>query len=193
MTKKPRYRSVDEMLALISEPNRSACRKLLDENRERFQSTPGSSHNHQAWPGGYFDHIQEAMNIGVVVYKGLSALRPLQFSLSDLLLVVFLHDLEKPWKYGKGKKGVPIMKTKKDRHDFRLKKINEYNIVLTPEQENGIRYAEGEHDDYSSKYRVMNPLASLAHACDVFSARLWPEHPLAKGEYPWLEAGRIRD
>ena len=35
------------------------------------------------------------MNIAVVLYERLNSIRPLPFSLSDLLLVVYLHDVEK--------------------------------------------------------------------------------------------------
>jgi hypothetical protein len=39
------------------------------------------------------------MNIAIELYKNLGSHRPLPFSLSDVLLILYLHDLEKPWKY----------------------------------------------------------------------------------------------
>jgi hypothetical protein len=54
---------------------------------------------HQAWEGGYVDHLQETMNIGIDLYKTFSQRRDLTFTLSDLFIVLFLHDLEKPFKY----------------------------------------------------------------------------------------------
>ena len=60
---KPKYFLLDELLEMIDEPNRSGCKKLLADNRELFQTVQGSTNNHQAWSGGYFDHIQEIMNI----------------------------------------------------------------------------------------------------------------------------------
>ncbi|MBX4190352.1 hypothetical protein KW791_03615, partial [Candidatus Parcubacteria bacterium] len=87
------------MIEKIDPPNRNVCKIILQDNRKLFQTVPGSTNNHQAWPGGYWDHVREIMNIAIVNHKGLSELRPLPFSLSDALLVVFLHDLEKPWKY----------------------------------------------------------------------------------------------
>ena len=181
---------------MIDEPNRSACAQILKDNRQLFQTVHGSTNNHQAWAGGYFDHVQEAMNIALVLYQSLNSIRALPFSLSDLLLVVYFHDIEKPWKYELTPSGELVhkasMKTKQDHQNFRLAKLAEYGIKFTPEQENGMKYAEGELDDYTNKRRVMSPLACLAHMCDVASARLWFDHVLPEGD-SWFGARRQRD
>src|SRR3989344_800428 len=135
------------MIEMMDEPNRSICLQILDDNRELFQKVQGSTNNHQAWPGGYWDHVQEIMNIGIVLYDNLNRLRSLPFSLSDVLLVVFLHDIEKPWKYEMRSDGQfyhrPGMDTKAEHHEFRMKKLKEYGIVLTKDQLNGMKYVEG--------------------------------------------------
>src|SRR3989338_2466663 len=145
---KPNYHTIEQMLDMIDEPNRSACFRILADNRKLFQTVQGSTNNHQDWPGGYFDHVQEIMNIAVVLYERLGFIRPLPFSLSDLLLVVYLHDVEKPWKYELRSDGQlyhkPWLQSKTDHQLFRMAKLREYGIVLTSEQENGIKYAEGE-------------------------------------------------
>jgi hypothetical protein len=188
-----RYLMIDELVAQIDEPNREGCARLLAENRALFASAWGSTTNHQAWPGGYLDHITEVMNVAVVLHERLGRIRPLPFSRSDLLLVVYLHDVEKPWKYELGDDGKlrhrAGLATKEDHQRFRAAKLAEYRITLTAEQENGIRYAEGELADYSNRRRVMGPLAAAAHMCDVASARLWFDHPL-KGGDPWPGARR---
>jgi hypothetical protein len=104
------YLLMDSLVELIDEPARSGCRQLLSEQHQLFQSAFGSSHNHQAWPGGYFDHVQEVLNLAVVLYEALAPLRPLPFSLSDALLVLLLHDLEKPWAYEANEQGRPQRK-----------------------------------------------------------------------------------
>ncbi len=189
----PRYRSVKEMLEMIDEPNRSAVKKLHWDNIDLFLKVQGSSHNHQAWPGGYYDHVSEVMNLAIVLYKLLNWLRPLPFSLSDLLLVVYLHDVEKPWKYEIGPDGKlqhkANLSSKAAHQEFRMAKLREYGIVLSPEQENGLKYAEGEHADYSNKRRAMGPLASAAHVCDNISARLFFDYP-QKDSDPWRGAQR---
>lgn len=192
----PRYQSIEVMLELIPEPNRSACVQMLEENRELFELTPGSVHNHQAWPGGYFDHVQEAMNIVMLQYAMLSLARSLPFTVGDALLVIFLHDIEKPWRIkvaldGTISEAADLM-TKGDHHAFRLTKLKQYDIVLTPEQANALKYVEGELQDYSPQERVAGPLAAFCHSADVISARIWFNHPLATAD-PWNGASRVRN
>ena len=187
------YESVESLIARIDEPNRSACARIVAENRALFATVQGSTNNHQAWRGGYLDHVTEIMNIANVLYDRFDALRPLPFSRSDLLLVVFLHDIEKPWKYDLGVDGQLHHKAEmqgKDPHQrFSMELLTRYGITLTAEHENGLRYAEGELADYTNKQRRMGPLAAMAHMCDVASARLWFDHPAAVGD-PWIGARR---
>ncbi len=172
-----RYMRLEELLDHIDDPLRSGCKRVLADNRTLFQEAPGSSHNHQAWPGGYLDHIQEVLNIAVALYERLNALRALPFTLSDALLVLFLHDLEKPWAYERISDGnikrKEVFKSKDAQQNFRSEKLREYGVRLTSEQENAMRYVEGELDHYTNRERVMSPLAAFCHLCDVASARLW--------------------
>jgi len=92
-----KYYTIAEMLGRIDEPNISACIKLYNDSEAAFKEAAGSSHNHQVWPGGYHDHIEEVMNICSLLYP-VYQIRQLNFSLADVLLVMFLHDLEKPWR-----------------------------------------------------------------------------------------------
>ncbi|MBI5513162.1 MAG: hypothetical protein HY909_05295 [Deltaproteobacteria bacterium] len=192
----PPYHTIEGLIELIDEPNRAACKGFLATNLALMERTQGSTNNHQAWPGGYKDHVQEIMNIARVLYRTYEALRPLPFSLSDALLVVFLHDVEKLWKYVEGDDGalhrVPSMQTKEGEHAFRAEKFREYGFVLSEEQRNGLKYAEGELRDYSNRERRMGPLAALCHCADVTSARLWFDHPLATAADPWEGARRVR-
>lgn len=191
----PGYFMVHELLYFVDEPHRTPCFKILNDNQILFEMVQGSTHNHQAWPGGYLDHVQEIMNIVKALYKTYNALRPLPFSLSDALLIVFLHDIEKPWKYEVGADGQlqhnAQFQTKAAEHEFRDRKLVEYGIVLTPDQANALWYVEGENKDYSSRRRVMNPLAALCHLADVTSARIWFDHPLEQND-SWSGAKRIR-
>jgi 23S rRNA maturation-related 3'-5' exoribonuclease YhaM len=189
-----RYRTIDQLIMLIDQPYQNSCRRILDDNNRLFCKVQGSTNNHQAWVGGYFDHVHEIMNIAVVLYESLNSRRPLPFSLSDLLLVVYLHDIEKPWKYELRADGElhhrQGMETKEDHQNFRMQKLAEYGIELTSEHENGLKYAEGEIHDYSNRERKMGPLACVAHMCDVASARLWFDHPAEKDD-PWMGAARV--
>ena len=102
---KPKYHTLHELIDMIDEPNRTISHRFLTDNGELFEKARGSNHNHQAWAGGYLDHLRETMNISTVIYPSLNNVRPLSFSLSDSLLVLYLHDLEKPWRYTTGADG----------------------------------------------------------------------------------------
>ena len=184
------------MIEMLPEPNRGICSMILADNRELFQAVQGSSNNHQAWPGGYFDHVQETMNIAVMLYNALNPLRPMPFTVADALLVNFFHDIEKPWKYEFCEDGKLCyrkeLKDKEAQRIFRAKKMAEYGIQLTAEQENALRYVEGEFDDYTNERRVMGPLAAFCHMCDVASARIWFDYPV-HGQDSWPGAKRIRN
>src|SRR5918999_364595 len=166
------YLTFDQLLQRMDEPYRSAFRRLLAEYGELFKSGRGSSHNHQAWAGGYADHVREVMNTAVVLYGALAQLRPLPFSLSDALVVLFVHDLEKPWAYEEAggawrrREGL-----KENAHTFRLAKMAEVGITLPEELERAVCFVEGEGSHYSNRARAMSPLAALCHMSDVASAR----------------------
>jgi hypothetical protein len=167
------YKTLEECIELIDSPAREGIQRLYADHETRLRTSPGSSHNHQAWPGGWYDHVTETMNIAMLFYPALNEARPLQFSVSDALVSLFLHDIEKPWKYLPGDENI---QTKDDRQRFREKIINQY-VALTPEQSNAVEFAEGELHQYSSKQRHMLPLAAFVHMCDVWSARGWHDRP----------------
>ena len=189
------YQSIDHWLHFIDVPWRPACQQILREHRALFETTPGSTNNHQTWPGGYIDLITDLMNIAHELYQTLRIHRPLPFTLSDSLLVLFLHDIEKPWKYelrGDGQlHHVAGMETKEKQHAWRMAFLQRYGIELTSAQLNALKYVEGELSDYSPRHRVMNELAAFCHMCDVCSARIFPQYPVAERD-PWPGAQRFR-
>jgi hypothetical protein len=157
----------------IEGPNRGRCIRLWKENEEIFEAAQGSSASHQVWKGGYLDHVTDTMTLA----RRLSTLPMLPFALADVMLALFLHDVEKPWKddYRRNdpEKLAVFFTRKRDRLTFKLAKIEEYGIELTTAQWNAIVYAEGEGDDYRAGERVMGELAAFVHSCDVLSARLY--------------------
>jgi hypothetical protein len=92
------YLKIGELLEMIG--NAEPLRNIVRDNTERIMRAPGSSKNHQAWEGGYIDHVTETMNIACQLFWTFELLkRDVPFLLSDALVVMFLHDLEKPWKH----------------------------------------------------------------------------------------------
>lgn len=188
---------MDEILNFIDEPNRSVCFKILNDNRKLFQTIPGSTHNHQTFAGGYWGHIEDCLNYAYHLYDfDASFGRHLPFSKSDGLLIMFLHDLEKPWRIEVMDDGTVRNRLGLDTKDafkqFREAKLKEYGLELTPYQLNGLTYVEGEIQDYSSKRRVMNELAAFCHKVDVMSARVWYDYPKPAGEDEWHGAERLK-
>lgn len=175
------YLDMEDLLAMIPGDNGRVCEKIYADCAELFCEVPGSSHNHQAWPGGYHDHVLETMNIARLLYGTMQSVRNLPFSLGDALLIMFLHDIEKPWKYELDEHGglrvKDELKSKEAQREFRNKRLAEYGVVLTPEQENAMEYVEGEYKTYSNRRRVSWPLAAFCHMCDVASARIWFDRP----------------
>lgn len=190
------YLPLEAVLALIDEPWRTPCEKILAEHRSLFERARGSTHNHQTWDGGYIDHITDGLNYARHLYALDAALgRPMPFTLSDALLIFYLHDLEKPWRILVQESGEamnrPGLDTKAAFKAFREEKLADYGLVLTPAQLNGLTYVEGEMGDYSSTRRVMNELAAFCHKVDVWSARQCYDYPKAIGD-EWLGATRVR-
>lgn len=183
-----KYYSIRELIDFIDEPSKSCCFKILEENEELFKLAKGSKTKHQAWEGGYLDHVAETMNLAIMLYDILNKKRPLPFSLSDALLVLFLHDLEKPWKQLR-KDEIKLedengIKNENAIENFKEKLILKYNILLNENQKIGLKYVEGEVRDYDPYKRLANELAAFCHMCDFWSARGWHNYP---AENPWRE------
>lgn len=192
----PVYSNLDALLEQIPGKNGDACKQIYRDFIALFQSAPGSSHNHQAWPGGYYDHVTEAMNIAATLYDTLSSARTLPFKKSDGLLVMFLHDLEKPFKYQIDEQGSlidnPDIPDKAARAAKRNQLIQQYGIELDDQQLNALKFVEGVRDqDYTPGVRLMGELAALCHCADILSARLWYNYPLSEGQDEWHDAARI--
>lgn len=186
---RPPYRTVRELIKMIDRPARDGCLALLNEHEKLFRVSYGSAHNHQDWIGGYEDHVCEVMNLAAYLYGCLLELgRPLPFTLSDALLALFVHDLEKPWKYKMSSDGqlvtVNVLDDKRAQHEYRLRMVRAFDFHLTLDQANAVKYVEGEGGDFSRLERKMNELAAFCHMCDNLSARLYHAHPLERDD-PW--------
>ena len=164
-----------QLIDFIEEPNRECCLQLFKSNEDMFLKAPGSKTKHQAWPGGYIDHIEEGMNFGVWLHDLMAGYRPLPFSKGDALLAFFLHDIEKPFKYCGNVAGLD---TDEAKYSFLLNGIvAPYKFCLTEAHLNAIRFAHGEGGEYDPFTRVQLPLGAFIQMCDVASARIWHDYP----------------
>lgn len=156
------------LLNQVEEPHRSDCLAFIGRYGRLFDSSKGSAVKHQAWEGGYRDHITEVMNIALVTYEALSTIRPLPFSLSDALFGCFLHDVEKVWKHAIDPSDV---------QDIDKDTLLSTEFHLNADHWNAIHYAHGEGKDYHPTLRIQGPLAAFVHHCDNTSARIWFDQP----------------
>ena len=169
-----KYQNINYFLNKIDEPNATRCKNLFGDFKERFEASPGSLRKHQAWKGGYIHHIEETMNLGLLIYTEMSAFRKLPFSFSDVVLILFLHDLEKPFRYVPTKKefGTDI-----EKHDFIESLIKKYKVKLNAHHKNALEYIHGEGDSFHRTKRIQKPLAAFVHCLDTMSARIWFDEP----------------
>lgn len=151
------------------------CEKILRDYEKQIEVFPGSIKKHHYWVGGYISHIEESMNIAIIFYQALSKKRKLHFTLSALLFVLFIHDFDKLLRYKKTANGFTEQKPYGNEYikQFVTLLSKKYMYKLSLEEENALFYMHGEGKDYHPTKRVMQPLAALAHCCDIISARVW--------------------
>jgi len=163
-------RTIEEMLHdLVVEPHRTECLEFIKTYKGLFDTSKGSAIKHQAWPGGYRDHIREVMRICLVTYQALNgSVRTPPFTLSHALVGCFLHDVEKLWKHAIDPE---------HRQDIDKNDLLDGHFTMDADLWNSVKYAHGEGDDYHPTKLVQSPLAAFVHHCDNTSARIWPGEP----------------
>lgn len=188
-----KYKTVEELLQFIEQPLRSLIVEKYHEEKQHYMAAQGSVHNHQAWPGGYMDHLTEVLNIGRLLYHPMNERRVLPFSVSDVLVVLFLHDIEKCYP-ARIQRYVALGQTRpdaKDRVRFQLMHAEYHRVqcALKDVHKEALRCVEGEKEEYTNTERKMSPLAAFCHMCDVASARIWFDHPADLEEsWGWRES-----
>jgi hypothetical protein len=117
------------------------------------------------------------MNIAIVIFNSLNSCRKLDLSLQDVLLVLFLHDLEKPWKYSDNDSDVELYKRFKTTEEFKRYIIEKYSFDLNEDIWKGLKHVHGEMDDFDPHIKIQSSLSAFAHICDNISARIWFNFP----------------
>jgi len=179
----PSMDNLKKFLDPLPDEQRKACLDFLNKNGERIRRAPGSTHNHQVWPGGYVDHVAEVMTFAIMFYEAFTAKdRRLPFTLADALVVLFVHDAEKPWRIIEHEGGYEHAFPKDQVDVFRERLLQEHGIwgTLTAVQKNALLYVEGEKDRYTPDRRSMSELAAFCHLCDITSARIFHNWPRLK-------------
>lgn len=155
-------KSVEFYLENLQDPRRAAILAFHGENLTHFNTSMGSSGNHQGWVGGYRDHLTQCLNLVEILYTSLPSI---PFSRDSAIIVLYFHDLEKMWKYTTGE----LI----DKNDFFDKVLGRKGVDFSEDERNALKFVHGEGDLYSKQERGMLPLAAFCHACDVISARIY--------------------
>lgn len=170
---------LEHFLLQIEGEQGEICHDIYKDNMDRINTAPGSRRAHHAWAGGYREHLEQTMHYFTQLYYATpqTHLPPEErFSLSEGLVVLFLHDIEKPFMYDIDQHGAISknlsLSNKEEREQFRRDLLERYGLELTDNQDNALAHVEGVRDkDYRPGERVDLPLAALCHAADNLSAR----------------------
>lgn len=181
--KQPKYLSMNKLIEKIDWSNRQICQDVLEIHKSYLSKTKASAHEHQDWPGGLWDHMVQSMNVAVSLYDLLTGMRPLEFSLSDALLVLFWYHVTK----------LPRSERDKSRNlwiDF-PRSLPEALAIR-----HALDYIDGEgeikEDSLGWDSRKMWPLGAFTHMCETASSRLWPKFPLLRND-AWRGARRRKN
>lgn len=153
---------IEDYFHLISTERLSPIKKFHAKHLSLINEAKGSASKHQAWKGGYRNHLEQCLALGDHLYREFDF--PVKVVRAEsVVIVLYFHDIEKIFKYTNGE----II----DKWEYYTKTLlEEYGINFTLEELNALRYVHGEGDDYCGE-RVMNELAGFCHAVDVLSAR----------------------
>lgn len=158
------------------------CTDFMRRHHAAFSTAKGGT-THQAYPGGFEDHLDECFGIAGKLYWSLEELRPLPFTLGDAILALWLHDIEKPWKNSHVLRPLTnkLLATTGKKIQLTEEIVDELRLPLQEQHWNAIKYAHGETDDYEHGKAKACPLAAFVNMCDYWSARGWPDEPMKSG------------
>jgi len=87
------FLDLHQIVQLVDQPNKDAIIESYVQNVERVAQTPGARKKHQAWDGGYLDHVVYATNYGIALHNLHKQIGfQVNYSESDIAIVMLLHD-----------------------------------------------------------------------------------------------------
>ena len=189
---KNQFLNLHQIIQLVNQPTRDAIIDAYIQNAELIAQTPGARIKHQAWDGGYLDHVVYSINYGIALHNFHKELgfRP-GHNEGDIAVVMLLHDFGKVVRYRKCGDGWGYVENPDQaEHDFFDSILESHDFQLTDNQKNALEFVHGEGSKYTPKGRLMLPLATVCHQADVWNARFSPDNPLSNGQDPWEGAYR---
>lgn len=151
---------------------------LYAKHELALQAMPASTKYHQNWKGGLYDHVLQVMIIALDFYEKRKRDFKMKITRDDVILVTFLHDLDKLTKYVPNKKA-SIPGEHPFTWNYNSESVNAiakvisylipYEIVLNDKHLNALTFS---HGGWSKDRGVMNPLATVLHCADLWSTNI---------------------
>jgi hypothetical protein len=182
---------VEEYLAKIEGERGNKIRAFHQEHLKLFKQAAGSGHNHQAWEGGYKEHLGQCLGIANDLYwkfrpyfergAGFSLVEDkskFPVTIEEIVVVIYFHDIEKMFKYSDNNNPPADSAFSKEHFFFNKEEFlrrtlpDRWGIKLTEAELDAIEYIHGEGLDYSKHKRVMSQLCAICHMADIGSARV---------------------
>ena len=178
---------IDYLKKITNEKYRNSLLKLYADIELILKAMPAAIRWHHSEEGGLYRHTKEVINIALDIYNDLRAdLKKRAITENDVILVAFVHDLEKMIKYKKNKHYKPDRKYEKGYKEtafvYNYDKIDmndtahivrlcaRYGIVLSDIHLNALTYS---HGGWSVDKGKLRPLATILHAADLISSSLY--------------------
>lgn len=153
--------------------------KLYDDIEEKLKNNPASIKYHHNYSSGLYVHTLEVMQFALEIFEMYKEKFVNYFTRDDVILVTFVHDLEKITKYksntsqNNGFNWTPFLYNY-DNVDMNdsvevITLIGKYNIFLTDIQANAVCY---HHGGWSPQKGKLTELATLTHIADLLSCNI---------------------
>lgn len=179
---------IDYLNSIHNKNYKEPLLKMYNDLEVKMKEMPAAIRHHHAEIGGFYRHTKEVIEIALKFYNALKSEFEKRFILEDdVILVAFLHDLEKLDKYKFNKDYNPALKYTKGYNETQFKfnydKIDmddvsqvvriayEYGLKLEDKHLNSLCYSHGGWS-LNPKGRL-GPLACLLHSADLMSANMF--------------------
>jgi hypothetical protein len=187
----PSGKDIWELLRLVTNLDlRNKLFNLCDilKNKHKMYYFSSARKHHHWKTGGWSDHTAQVIKISIDLYKEISKYDPIKdFTLDDVILVAFVHDLDKLWRYVELKepKEDQIFEYRKDLPPYNesskvVAECFRYGIELNDQHIEAIDHHHGGYSfDISSVYSKntsMTKLSALIHCADILSTYMWGDH-----------------
>lgn len=150
--------------------------KLYDDIEEKLKVNPASIKYHHNYPSGLYIHTLEVMRFALEIFETYKEKMIQHFTRDDIILVSFIHDLEKVTKYrrnlsqnaGISEPYFTYNSSKLDMNDTAevVNLIGRYGIHLSDLQLNSVALHMG---GWSVDRGKLSELAALIHIADLMS------------------------